>query len=135
MTVGSLASDEIVLPFVGQIGQYRFGTTIESTAYLFDVRWNTLDAAWYFDVLEADETPIATGLKIVLGVFIGRTSTHELFSDGAFLAFDQSGAERDATYDDLGTRVVVKYLTRLELSRRLHLAATALDVPMPLDDR
>lgn len=135
MSVGSLASDEIVLPFVPSIGRYRFGTVIEETQYLFDVRWNTRDLAWYFDLREADETIIASGLKIVLGIFIGRQSTHPLFDDGVFVAHDESGQEKDAGYDDLGTRVLVKFITKLEIDRRARFAASGAGLSTPLISR
>lgn len=107
------------LPFLGGIGYYRFSTTIDGASYLFDVRWNSRDAAWYFDVLEADETPIAHGLKLVLGCYIGRRLPHPLVRDGVLVAVDLSGAAREATFDDLGTRVVVEWIPVLELIRRL----------------
>lgn len=134
MSQGSLASDEIVLPFIPSVGRYRFSTVIEDTQYVFDVRWNTRDAAWYFDVREADLTIIASGLKIVLGTYIGRQSTHSLFSDGVFVAYDQSRQGLDAGLDDLGARVQVKYLTRLELARRQRQSAIFNNIDLPLSD-
>ena len=109
----------VEVPFVPSIGYYRFGTTLVERPYIFDVRWNSRDESWRFDVREVDETLIIAGVKIVLGAYLGRVSSHRLFKEGVFVAVDLSGQRRDATYDDLGTRVVVEYIPVLELIARL----------------
>jgi len=111
----------VILPFDSFSPFYTFSTTIEGADYVFKVRWNNRDKAWYFDVLETDgTTPIAQGLKINLGVIIGRWCRHKLFRTGIIVAVDLSDAGRDATVDDLGTRVVVQRWTTLEaLSHRV----------------
>lgn len=114
-----MANDALELPLAPTFSNYRFASTIEGTPYLFDVRWNTRDAAWYMDVLEVDQTPIQHGIKLVLGAYLGRRSNHRLFLNGVFVMVDTSGARRDATYDDLGTRVILEYIPVLELIRRL----------------
>lgn len=109
----------VELPFSPSIGQYTFTATIETVQYVFNVRWNTRDSAWYFDVLEADTTPIVYGLKIVLGTYIGRRTNHPLFNDGVIVAVDLSGQETDAGFDDLGIRVALQYIPALDLIIRL----------------
>lgn len=100
-----------VLPFTPSEGNYQFEVSIEDIAYVFDVRWNERDKAWYFDLLEADRTPIAYGLKVTVGSYIGRYSTHALFQRGVIAAIDTSGEYRDPGFDDIGDgqRVEVRY--------------------------
>ncbi len=98
----------IEIPFAPSIPYYRFSTTIEDVEYIFDVRWNSRTAAWYFDVLEFDETPIISGVKIVLGMYLGRRSTHRLFHTGVFVAVDTTRQHQEAGFDDISTRVVVR---------------------------
>lgn len=105
----------LVLPFDSSSPYYTFTTTIEGAEYRFNVRWNGRDAAWYFDVLELDNTPIVHGVKVVLGCYLGRHTNHPLFRQGVIVATDLSSAGRDATVDDLGTRVVVMRLTIAEV--------------------
>lgn len=117
----------VVLPFDASNPFYEFTTTIGGVSYRFNVRWNGRDAAWYFDVFEIDDTPIASGIKIVLGCYLGRFTQHTLFRDGVFVAVDlgadaNGGVARDATIDDLGTRVQVM---RLDISDVLSLRITA----------
>ena len=105
----------VIIPLVPSIPWYRITTQIADTPYIFDVRWNVRDAAWYFDLFEIDETPIASGIKIVLGVPLGRRIKHALMRCGAFVAKDISGKWKDAGLDDLGTRVQLRYYSALNI--------------------
>lgn len=101
----------LILPFDSSNPFYTFNTTIAGAEYIFNVRWNTRDAAWYFDVSEIDNTPIANGIKVVLGCYLGRHTQHTLFRDGVIVATDLSSSGIDAGIDDLGVRVVVMRMT------------------------
>lgn len=94
---------------------YRVGVTLEDIPYILDVRWNGRDGAWYFDLLDVAEDPVRCGIKIVLGAFLGIRSRDPRMFPGTLVAEDTSGESRDATIDDLGTRVVVYYYTAAEL--------------------
>ena len=100
------------LPLVPSTPNYRFATTLDGTSYVFDVRWNARDEAWYLDVYDQNETLIRAGVKIVLGALLGRRSVDPAFPDGLLIATDLSGEGREATFDDLGTRVVVIFTPR-----------------------
>jgi len=96
-----------VMPFAA-VPNYSVLVPIDNDQYRFDLRWNARAEAWYFDCFESDErTPIITGVKIVLGTYLGRRSPHRLFRTGVFVARDLSGQRQDAGFDDLGRRVVV----------------------------
>ena len=109
----------VQLPIDSANPNYRVGVTLNDIPYLFEVRWNARDSAWYLDVLDVSEDPIRTGIKIVLGVALGWRSTDPRFPTGAILAEDLTGEGRDATYDDLGSRVVVYHYTVAELEEGL----------------
>jgi hypothetical protein len=97
------------LPLEGGQAFQTFGTTLLSTSYVINLRWNTRDAAWYFDLLDQNESVIVSGIKIVLGVELGRRTTDQRMPKGVFWAGDLSGQGLDATLFDLGTRVVVYF--------------------------
>lgn len=95
-----------------------FSTILNDTVYNFRFRYNSREDSWYFDVSESDGRPIRSGVKVVLGVFCGRQSTHSLFRIGSFWAFDTSGADEDPGLDDIGVdeqgnggRVILAYVT------------------------
>lgn len=104
------------LPLVPSIPNYRVGTTIENVQYVLDVRWNARDGAWFMDVSDSTAVPIALGIKLVLGIALGRRITDARFPTGLLYAADLSNQGLDATLDDLGTRVVIQYLTADELT-------------------
>lgn len=86
---------------------FSVGTVINDQSYTFSCKWNSRDNSWYLDVDEESGTPIVSGVRIVLGVYLGRKSTHPLFTSGVFVAIDLSRQSKEATIDDLGTRVIV----------------------------
>ena len=101
-----------LIPFVPSLANYTFSTSLEGIMYTFVVRWNQRDAAWYFDLLDASDTPIASGIKIVLGCYLGSTRSYvQPFRSGVFVVNDTSGAGRDAGFDDLGARITVSRYT------------------------
>lgn len=104
-----------VLPLVPSIPLYTFDTLLDGVAYVFRVYWNARDEAWYMDIADGERVVVAYGLKIVLGTSIGRTVDHELTARGSLIAIDRSGENRDATFDDIGQRVLVLYVPALEL--------------------
>jgi hypothetical protein len=104
-----------VIPLVPSDASYRLATNIENENYIFFVRWNSRDAAWYFDLLEQNGTMIARGVKIVLGAPLARSTVHRLFAAGVFVARDTTKSGKEPTLDDLGTRVQLWYLTTAEM--------------------
>lgn len=114
-----------VLPLVPSIASYRFSSTLEAytdgaatvpTHFIFDVRWNDRAGSWFLDVLSSDETPIRSGIRLVLGTILGGRTVSLAFPAGALIAVDLSNAGQEAGFDDLGTRVVVYYYTVEELA-------------------
>lgn len=100
-----------IIPLEPSEAFYRFSTTLEDTDYIFNVRWNGRDAAWYFDLFTIDDVLIAGGNKIVLGAYPGARSASADMPPGVFIVSDTSDAGLDATYEDLGVRVVMHYYT------------------------
>ncbi len=105
----------VMLPLVGAIPDYRVGTTLDGENYILDVRWNYRESAWYFDILTPAEDVVRAGIKIVLGAYLGRRSADDRMPPGLLIASDLSNEGRDATIDDLGSRVVVHYFAADEL--------------------
>lgn len=108
------------IPVQQSTPNYRVRTSLPSpgasdVAYLIDFRWNVRDLAWFMDVYDVNEIPIRTGIKVVVGTYIGRASTLAPFKDGVFLASDTSGATLDAGFDDFGTRVRLSYIQSFDL--------------------
>lgn len=111
---------DYILPVTPSLGNYGFGTTLQGTQYNFAFRWNARDngGAWYFSVYDVANNPIKTGIKVVLGAYLGCTCLDPLFTQGVFVAVDMSNDELDPGFDDFGTRVLFKYVPVLDLLTR-----------------
>lgn len=105
------------LPLVPSLAFQTFSTSIAGTTYDFNVYWNTRDAAWYFDMADQLDSQIVSGIKIVLGVSLGRRNTDSRFPPGAFLASNLIDGKTDATLDNLGTGVVVHFWPLAQLQQ------------------
>jgi len=105
----------VVLPFIPSVPFYTFTTTIEDEPYSFKVRWNSRDEAWYFDVSTDDGEVLRQGVKVVLGTYLGRACTEKFFELGVLWAIDTTSQAKEATFDDIGTRVEVRYYSAVEV--------------------
>lgn len=105
----------IQLPFTSTSANYDLRTVIDDVPYTFETRWNGFDKAWYVNIYEDDGTLIVPSVKLVLGCYLAKTVSHRLFRTGVFVVVDTSGKRRDATIDDLGTRVQVRRYTVPEI--------------------
>lgn len=103
------------LPLKPSNASYRFATVIKDVSYIIDVHWNTRESAWYMDWYREDLTEIVLGVKIVLGCYLGRRVDEPPFSEGVLVAVDTSGEGVEAAFDDIGTRVIVRFIPTEDL--------------------
>lgn len=105
------------LPFIPSVPHYTFKTVISEVPYDFEVHWNPRDASWYFSVFNESGVALRQGVRVVLGVYLGRAGTDDLFNNGVFIARDSTKQGKEAGFDDIGIgqRVEVLYLTALEV--------------------
>lgn len=104
------------IPIDPAFDHQEFTTTIEGVQYGFRFDWNDRDeggGAHYMSIYDRDQQPIAVGVKVVLGVYLGRRYTHPLFDQGAFVAIPTWDKDREAGRGELGNggRVVLAYFT------------------------
>ena len=104
-----------LIPLVPSQGFYDFSTAVNGLTLSFTVRWNSVDEAFYFDIVDQSGNAIVLGIKLVLGAYLGRWCQHKLFRDGVLVAIDTSSTLTDAGFDDAGDRVQLWYYTANEL--------------------
>ena len=105
-------------------GDFKFTTSLDNVPYVFRFQWVDRDSAWYMSIYDVSAQPIGTGIKVVIGAYLGsRYITAPLFQNGVIVAVDLAASSIDTAIDagrnDFGTRVVVRYVTVLELLSRL----------------
>ncbi len=112
-----------ILPLRPSVGSYDFtcalGAADVEQTFVWRVRWNGRDKAWFLSVLDSGLVPIISNMKIVLGVYLGRQSVHPLFTKGVLLCRPTNKDRRDPTFDDLGVRVQVVYFTFAEMIQEI----------------
>jgi hypothetical protein len=104
------------LPLLPAIQNSRVSCVIGDSQFLFDIRWNNRDESWYMDMRDQDEDLIVAGMRIVLGSPLGARTADSRFPPGVFLAIDTTNSGQEATYDDLGERVIVMFFSPEELA-------------------
>lgn len=112
-----------ILDFIPSDGNYSFSSTLsvggEAQSFSFDVRWNTRDEAWRFDMYDSEGVLMVAGVKIVLNAYLGRRSAHPFFHTNVLAAVDTSLTKQDPGFDDLGTRVKIWHYTIEDLASLL----------------
>lgn len=103
------------LPIDALEKNYTVTTVLEGASYTFAVRWNGRAASWFFDLYDVNGEIIMAGVRIVLGVILGRRCKDPRKPAGAIRAVDLSGEGREADINDLGTRVKLYYYPAADL--------------------
>lgn len=81
--------------------------TLDGVLYLFEVRWNDREAAWYLDLKTADGDPILTSIKLVTACALGARRVDSRMPPGVLVIEDTAANTQgleDPGLDDLGTR-------------------------------
>lgn len=94
---------------------YSFRVSLEGVTFRFDFRWNTTAGAWFFDVYSDEDVLLLAGRKVVLGIPLLARFRDPRLPAGDMNAVDTTGADLEAGFSDLGTRVKLLYFTAAEL--------------------
>lgn len=106
----------VVIPITQGDPLQLMSISIDGEPYVLRVRWNMTDAAWYLDAWERDGvTAIAFGIKLVLGVMLGKAYNHPLFQSGGMFLIDLSNTGVEPGFTDLGARVILASTTVADL--------------------
>jgi hypothetical protein len=101
------------VPFTSDYDQ-RFITQLGDDKYLIDARWNERGQAWTFDLTrDSDQVQVLAGAPLLIGQDV--LAPYAL-GIGGLLVTDLGKLDTDAGPEDLGTRVIVTYVTPDELA-------------------
>lgn len=84
-------------------------TALDGTDYILVFEWLQRDGHWLLHVLDLQESPIASGLKLVTNWPLLRGVTDPRRPPGNLFVWDALGLDDDPTFDGLGTRFVLAY--------------------------
>jgi|SRR5581483_1588300 len=96
---------------------YTQTTVLEGVSYVLTFKYNQRENAWYFDIAQADATPIISGVKIICNRPLTRRFASISKPPGEFLAISNNGDNTLPGAGELGDgkRVTLLYLTSDEL--------------------
>lgn len=88
---------------------YTQVTTLDGQEYNLTFAYNFRELAWYLDVTDVNQVPIAAGIKVVVDWDLLKRCVDPRRPPGVLFANDLSGAGLDPGLDDFGTRVELLY--------------------------
>lgn len=96
----------------------RQRVTLDGVVFGLRLRWNARAAAWVLEVYDAAGDALALGVTVRVGhPLLTPRGNRPGLPAGDIMAVDTTGAYRDPTLDDLGTRVELQYADASELGR------------------
>lgn len=108
----------IVLPIFQSISA-RFSYDIELAGEIFHLKfnWNAREESWYMNILDQDQNPILTGIKMVVNYLL--LNQYQYISDlpqGNFLLYDLEKIPGGVvTFDNLGKRYQLLFASNIEI--------------------
>lgn len=95
-----------LIPLFNGRAAYEYNIVIDSVSYRLVFTWANRHGSWYLDILEADSTPIRTGIRVILGYPLTlRDAANELMFDGMLILQRIDGLTREPTLQDMGNNV------------------------------
>lgn len=88
---------------------------IEGVTYVFRWVWNEREATWYVSIADAENDPIVSGVRVVLGENLIAGVADSRLPDGQILVADPSGNTDEPDRDTLGKNVLIVYVTTAEV--------------------
>lgn len=91
------------IPVRNDLQAYSFTIELDGTNYLLRFRYNSRISRWAMDVAKTDGTNVVAGIPLLTNTdLLGRFELPDL-PPGRFLAYDETGAARNAELEDLGS--------------------------------
>jgi len=100
----------VTIPIPESVDAASLSVDLDGVTYRLGFRWNARASAWFMSLATEDETPIASGIKVVADWPLLRGVRGGLRPPGELLAVDTSGQQTDPGRDDLGRRVELVYV-------------------------
>jgi hypothetical protein len=101
-----------VLQIEPSLEAQNFGQVIDDVPLRFEFYWNARDQAHYVNILNEDDAPILSGVKVTVGWDLLYNRDDDELPDGALMVEDSSGEGTQPGKYELGDRVKIIYLPR-----------------------
>lgn len=109
----------VLIPIPPNTPHFTMQVVLDSVLYGLQLHWNARAAAWYLDIFDGggfeDANLIAAGRKVVVDGAIWLRLRDARLPPGMMVAVDTSSTAVEAGINDLGARVQLMYLSRVDL--------------------
>jgi len=94
---------------------YTQQVLLDGITYIVRLHWNERERAWYFDLLDASNSPIISGRRLVANWPLLHRCADPRKPPGEIYCIDRSATGQDPGYDDVDDRIVLLYYDAEEL--------------------
>lgn len=107
----------IIRTFQDSSADFSQTIDLDGTPFKLRMTWNTRLASWYMDILTKDLQPILLGIGLVSSYLLLDEWSMDGLPKGDFYLWDSESKPENfgVTFDNLGARYVLMYLTEDEL--------------------
>ena len=88
---------------------YDFDVELDGRIYNLEMKWNERDSTWFMTMSDSEESPIVSGVRLVVDWDLLRTCVDARRPPGTLMAVDSTG-EGYPSLADLGSRVQLVYV-------------------------
>lgn len=94
---------------------FSYQIELDKKTYGLEFRWNERDSSWYLSVLDAEDVPLLSGMRVVVShLYLSRYRLLGL-PKGDLEFIDTTNQDKEPGFTDLGTRVLLLYTPYDEL--------------------
>lgn len=102
----------VVIPLSGgAYAAYTQTTSLDGKDFSMLLEWNWRCAAWFLSLFDSDGAPVLESQKLVIDADLLHGVTQANRPVGKLILLEISGAYTEATFESLGTRHQLHYLT------------------------
>ncbi|OAJ35360.1 phage baseplate plug family protein [Piscirickettsia salmonis] len=98
---------------------YTETVSLEGTAYIFTMRWNTRDETWRISIADTDGNAILSGLKLLPYSPLVQRYKLTNFITGELIGINTANQYEPPTRNNLGTDFKLFYLTQDEINETI----------------
>lgn len=99
----------IDIPVRFDLPSHSLRITLEGTVYTLRFRWNERTCCWIMDIASSEDVDIVNGIAVLTNVdMIGHIRRDDI-PPGIFIAFDETGQQRDPDRETFGNEVKLFY--------------------------
>ena len=111
----------LIPAFQNRSSRYKMQMELGGSVFELSFSWNARESFWYMGISLQDSTGIVSNIKVTPSyLLIQQFRATANIPDGDFLLIDleRDPATSDVTFENLGVRYILAYITREELDER-----------------